>query len=345
MCIARNKRDEPFGGINIIVAGDFAQLPPITSGDVLYAGSVTSAPHSANSVHSQKAAAGKALWHQFTTVVILKQNMRQKSQTANDGKLRKCLANMSYGACPDADIKLLNSRIVGRANGRPNLSDPRFHHVSIITSWNAHRDKINEVRSVQFAEEAGKSLQELYSNDKWEADVKESRKKKRGQAHEVNPKRINNEINPFLKETLWSLPHSCSQNHPGVLKLCIGPPVMIKRNLATECCVTNGAEGRVVGWKSKPLDDSGKMQLETVFVELTCPPKPTQLERLPANVVPISQVAVATKCMMPNGKVLTINRDQVPLVPNFAMTDYNSQGKTRPDNVVDLHNCRNHHSV
>ncbi|EKM48663.1 uncharacterized protein PHACADRAFT_47079, partial [Phanerochaete carnosa HHB-10118-sp] len=129
----------------IIVAGDFAQLPPIASGNALDAGSVTSAPRSTNSVHSQKAAIGKALWHQFTTVVILKQNMRQTSQTANDGKLRKCLENMP--------------------NGRPKLSDPRFHHVSIITSWNAHRDKINEVKSVQFAEKAGKSLQEFYSND------------------------------------------------------------------------------------------------------------------------------------------------------------------------------------
>ena len=49
--------------------------------------------------------------------------------------------------------------------------------------------------------------------------------------------------------------------------------------------------------------------------------------------------------MMPNGKVLSISRDQVPLVPNFAMTDYNSQGRTRANNVVDLNNCRNYQSI
>ena len=63
----------------------------------------------------------------------------------------------------------------------------------------------------------------------------------------IDPQRKSNEINPYLKDTLWSLPHACSENHSGVLKLCIGLPVMIKKNLATECCVTNGAEARVVG--------------------------------------------------------------------------------------------------
>ena len=32
------------------------------------------------------------------------------------------------------------------------------------------------------------------------------------------------------------------------------------------------------------------------------------------------------------------------MLPNFAMTDYASQGKTRPDNVVDLTNCTSHQS-
>lgn len=35
-------------------------------------------------------------------------------------------------------------------------------------------------------------------------------------------------------------------------------------------------------------------------------------------------------------------RSQVEVLPNFAMTDFASQGKTRPYNVVDLNNCRSH---
>jgi len=48
---------------------------------------------------------------------------------------------------------------------------------------------------------------------------------------------------------------------------------------------------------------------------------------------------------LPNDNILTVSRDQVPVIPNFAMTDFASQGRTRTNNVVDLHNCRSHQSV
>ena len=118
---------------------------------------------------------------------------------------------MRYGACTEADVKLLRSRVVGRAPDRPKLSDPKFHHVSIITSYSAHRDKINKVHSKHFAEEAGLKLQEFYSNDKWKPDSKHDKKGKKRNIHEVDPQRKSNEINPYLKDTLWSLPHACSE--------------------------------------------------------------------------------------------------------------------------------------
>jgi hypothetical protein len=45
---------------------------------------------------------------------------------------------------------------------------------------------------------------------------------------------------------------------------------------------------------------------------------------------------------LPNDMVVDISRQQVPVLPNFAMTDYSSQGKTF--NVCDLTNCRTHYS-
>jgi hypothetical protein len=38
-----------------------------------------------------------------------------------------------------------------------------------------------------------------------------------------------------------------------------------------------------------------------------------------------------------------VSRNQIEVLPNFAMTDYASQGKTREYNVVDLGQTRNHH--
>ncbi|KAF8181577.1 hypothetical protein BJ912DRAFT_854550 [Pholiota molesta] len=47
---------------------------------------------------------------------------------------------------------------------------------------------------------------------------------------------------------------------------------------------------------------------------------------------------------MDDGGKIGVRRQQVLVLPNFAMTDYASQGKTRPFNVVDLNHCKNHQS-
>ena len=83
----------------MIFAGDFAQLPPPVSGKPFYSHEVGQVIHRTHSHLEQKASIGKALWHQFTTVVILKENMRQKSQTPEDAKLRTALENLRYKAC------------------------------------------------------------------------------------------------------------------------------------------------------------------------------------------------------------------------------------------------------
>ena len=105
-----NQLDKPFGGLNIIFAGDFAQLPPPIGGEhvSLYSRSVGQI---ATSLRSQEEAMGRAIWHQVTTVVILRQNMRQQANTEDDDKYRMALVNMRYKDCTPADIQFLRSRI------------------------------------------------------------------------------------------------------------------------------------------------------------------------------------------------------------------------------------------
>ena len=50
---------------------------------------------------------------------------------------------------------------------------------------------------------------------------------------------------------LWILCHSASVYVPGKISLCIGMPVMIQNNDATELCTTKGQEGYIVGWEAK----------------------------------------------------------------------------------------------
>ena len=64
-----------FGGINIIFAGNFAQLPPV-GGISLYSGTVGTQIQAGSKPVQQETVIGKTLWHQITTVVILRENMR-----------------------------------------------------------------------------------------------------------------------------------------------------------------------------------------------------------------------------------------------------------------------------
>ncbi|TFK82753.1 hypothetical protein K466DRAFT_499733 [Polyporus arcularius HHB13444] len=344
MCAAFKNDGVPFGGINMIFAGDFAQLPPSVNGKALYAHDVGWVIHRTHAHATQKASIGKAVWHQFTTVVILRENMRQRSQTPEDAKLRTALENLHYRACTDEDIKLIQSRVAGPGPHRPKLNQPRFRNVSVITSWNSDRDAINAMGCERFARENGQVLQTFYCRDKLAAESDSSDMSRRQRQNKVNPKRATNIVNPELQELLWNLSPELTEHHPGKLSICVGMPVMIKINVATECYVTNGAEGVVVGWTSRLVSED-KLALDTLFVKLTAAPSKVQVKGLPENVIPLVHQVRKVKCKLPNGKVIEINHDQVPVVPNFAMTDFASQGRTRPDNVCDIQNCKNHQSV
>jgi hypothetical protein len=341
MSLAMDIKEEAFGGKNMIVAGDFAQLPPPGIGKrTLYTQVNSSSAHTTNSDLAQKSALGKAIWHQFTVVVILRKNMRQQQQSPEDAKFRTLLENLRYKACTDADIKFLKTRIAGRAAGKPKLTDPRFRYVSIITAFNHHRDRINQLGSIRFAKDHGRKLTTFYSRDTWKS-VDDGGGKSRKKT--IDPLRSSDKITQELQEKIWDIPPHKTENCAGKLDLCIGMPIMIKRNQATECAVTNGAEGTVAGWKSTNI--GGRDVLHTLFVELTKPPKNIQLDGLPQNVVPIPCETKSIQVTLPNGMKMTISRQQTPALQNFAMTDYCSQGRTRNNNVVDLHNCKSHQSL
>ena len=73
LCKVMNEPTVPFGGLNMLFAGDFAQLPPPVGGEnvSLYNRTVG---QNGTSKKAQESAMGRALWHQVTTVVILRQN-------------------------------------------------------------------------------------------------------------------------------------------------------------------------------------------------------------------------------------------------------------------------------
>jgi hypothetical protein len=69
---AQDEHNKPFGGINLIFSGDFAQLPSAMGAPTLYSGTVGTQINSSQTIEKQEGSViGKALWDQVTTVVIL----------------------------------------------------------------------------------------------------------------------------------------------------------------------------------------------------------------------------------------------------------------------------------
>ena len=87
-----------------------------------YSNTVGASLDASMTVRSQQSAIGKALWHQVTTVVILRQNMCQNTQLSKDACFRTALENMRYAQCTQDDIEFLKTRITGKNPGQPNIS-------------------------------------------------------------------------------------------------------------------------------------------------------------------------------------------------------------------------------
>ena len=327
--------DVPFGNLNMVFSGDFAQLPPALGGEnvSLYSRTIGSI---STDIKSQEEAIGKALWHQMTTVVILRENMRQKHQSTEDAQFRTALENMRFKACTPEDIVFLRTLVSSKVPGRRSICDEDFRNVSIITGTNLHKDEINRLGAIRFAQETGQSLVDFYSDDSpcgTQSDTEKVRCVKRV-----------GEISDEMREALWSQPPSSSDKHvAGKLSICIGLPVMIRYNYATEICMTRGQEGFVRGWQSKK-GTNGQVVLDTLFVKLKDPPIHIQVPGLPEDVVPVYPTTNNMTVSLPNDEKYLITRTQVEILVNFAMTDFASQGKTRLKNVSDPNNLRSHQS-
>ncbi len=50
-------------------------------------------------------------------------------------------------------------------DGRASVTDDVFRNVSVITSWNIHKDEANHLGSIRYANETGQMLTDFFSED------------------------------------------------------------------------------------------------------------------------------------------------------------------------------------
>ncbi|EIM85240.1 uncharacterized protein STEHIDRAFT_60036, partial [Stereum hirsutum FP-91666 SS1] len=130
-----------FGNISIILAGDFAQLPPVGE-KRLYSRLDTRSVAQGGTQRGQKAIFGKLLWLSFNTVVVLDQIMRQGG---------------------NENIRFV--QLLARLREDIDATAEEWNGVPIIVSNNAVKDALNVKATIAFAQRTGKALHWYYSTD------------------------------------------------------------------------------------------------------------------------------------------------------------------------------------
>jgi hypothetical protein len=162
---------DPFGGVNMIFAGDFAQLPPV--GESKLYSHIDTGKESASGKKGQENILRKLLWLSVKTVVTLSrvEHVKRK-QNENTGesevdleaeKFIQLLGRLREGRCTDKDFDLLNSRVLSRV--RPDWRAERLRNVPVIVSQNELKDVLNERAAHAYAARSGNNLHWYFARD------------------------------------------------------------------------------------------------------------------------------------------------------------------------------------
>ena len=289
---------DAFGGLNMIFAGDFVQLPLI--GDVrLYKDVDTSRRSSGVMRKSQAKILGRLLWLSVEVVVLLHETMRQSGE--GNANFMGLLGHLSSGICTDIDYELLRGRVL--ENAQVKVMD-KWRDTPVIVANNASKDAINIHAMEAFATKTGSRLVWYHATD----------------IHKKS--RIRDKC---LIESLEGQHSRQTKHRLRRIPLVLGMPVSINQNFDMRARVVNGSWGYVQDVRYV-TDDEGLRYLKSCMVEIPKSDNVSMLH-LPERHFPILPDVTEIK-FEHNAlhKRCVIKRKQVPVEPGFAMTAHKAQG-------------------
>jgi hypothetical protein len=301
-----------FGGVNMIFAGDFAQLPPI--GDTrLYKDVNTTSVASATTNRAQGKTLGRLLWLSVETVVMLHETMQQ----SGDANVRfvELLQRLRDGCCNSNDYGVLASRCLSQRT-LPS-GDGAWKFAPVIVTSNATRDAINRKAAQAFADEMGVELHWYHAVDTHNRAVITDR---------ALIEKLEEQHSGQTKHRLRRIP------------LVVGMPVAVNQNFDVAAGVVNRSCG-ILRRIRYFTDSRGRRYLKLCIVEIAGADT-VEMPHLPAHYFPI--LADTTDLKFEHGashKRCTIRHKQVPIEPGFAMTVHKAQGRTMDCVIVDLAGC------
>ena len=302
---------KPFGGINIIFAGDFCQLPAV--GDTrLYTsfrkcGTTTHESRNLDNVY------GRLLWLSIRNIIVFQTVERQRGTGASE--LISLLSRLREGRCTKLDYEFLCTRLAKNLVSTADVS--QWKDAPIIVTENATKDALNIAATQAYARQTGRHLYWYHSTDTHQGD----------------------EVQDLtLKKYLADLPSNSSNHRLGRLPLVIGMPVMIMTNFDVSHGIVNGRVG-ILKSVNYYVDSDGCRCATSCIVEsdgISGEPLPG----LDTNQAVALQDQVEMNFTHPHSKKrLRMKRTQLPIQPAFSITAYKSQSLSLDHIVIDLQSC------
>ncbi len=146
----KNEEQISFGGLNIIILGDFHQFPPVARPirDALF---YPNDPQK-DLVSSQ---IGQSIYDEFTTVVQLKQQCR-----THDPVWLNFLRHVRRGTVDDDDLRMLQTLVLGRKGDSltPDFTSDGWCDAPLVTPRHAVRTQWNEAATRKMCQEKGRQI-------------------------------------------------------------------------------------------------------------------------------------------------------------------------------------------
>ena len=294
----------PFGGLNVVLLGDFHQLPPVVShGKELF--------HS--KPYGELPCKGKSLYDQFDVVIRLEEQMR-----IHDPTWVGILQRTRTGDCTSEDITEIRKLVLTNPDcDIPDFQKAPWNDTILVTSRNSVRAGWNTSALESHCRSTGHIRYVLITDD-----------------------RVNGEpITPSQRLAVAQFKADDTNKLPNVVELALEMRAMVLLNMATDADLANGSRGIIKDIILDPRETG--VPDETNTVHLSYPPSAilfaplngewATFPGLPKGTVPIFPSKTSFRL---HGKM--VHRQQYALTPAYAFTDFKSQGQTIESVIVDL---------
>lgn len=301
-----------FGGLSVILFGDFHQFPPVANPrNALY-----NAVYNTADPKDDVARRGRALYEQFDVVIKLDEQMRIRDPT-----WQNILNRTRTGDCTSHDIDEIQKLVLSHPMCTiPDYSVPPWNDAVLITPRNGTRILWNEHMLASHCRKTGEVRYVYYARD----------------SHKQQP------LSQQQRLTIARMKPEQTARLPNKVELAIGMKAMVLLNIAPHVDLANGSRGTITDIVLDPRetarpDTSNIVILQyppaaVIFQPYNC--NDITLPGLPVGMVPIFPTQATFRLGDPGG--IAVHRLQLALTAAYAFTDYKAQGQTMECVLIDL---------